>query len=68
MPENLSKLRYYGRKEGLFTNGCKKTLKLVQNVQKIIHENEVQDEELSDTFVMYIKVKYKDMKVAICKL
>ena len=28
-------------KEGLFTNGCKKTLKLVQNAIKIMYKNEV---------------------------
>jgi hypothetical protein len=30
-----------GVKEGLFTNDCKKTLKLVQNAIKIMYKNEV---------------------------
>jgi len=45
VPKNLSLLRYYGLKKDLFTNGCKKTLKLVQTVEKIIQEKEVFVEE-----------------------
>jgi len=45
---------YHNVKKGLFTNVCKKTLKLVQLVLKIILEKKVLVEELSDTFVMIV--------------
>ncbi len=54
MPKNLSQYRYYNGLKGLFTNGCKKTLKLVQTAHNITQEKEVSEEELLDTFVMIV--------------
>ncbi len=48
-------LRYYGLKKDLFTNGCKKTLKFVQNVEKITQGKEVLEMELIDIFVIIVQ-------------
>lgn len=55
-----------GLKEGLFTNGCKKTLKLAQNAIKVMYKNEALEEVLLDTFVMiviYHLVLKEDQKI-----
>jgi len=43
--KNLSLPSYNGLKKDLFTNGCKKTIKDVPNVEKIIFKKEVKEEE-----------------------
>ena len=45
-----------GVNKGLFTNGCKKALKLVQNVILKTLFQKVQEEELIDIIVMNVAV------------
>ena len=45
-----------GVNKGLFTNGCKKALKLVQNVILKTLFQKVQEEELIDIIVMNVTV------------
>jgi hypothetical protein len=45
-----------GVNKGLFTNGCKKVLKLVQNVILKKQYRKAQEEELRDIFVINVAV------------